>query len=134
MLQRSNADGGFWHCIAGALEYGESDETAAARELREETGFGSESLSARLHEYVYPIELAVAEHRSDYPAGTTQIEVVCFRADLGEALIPTLNDEHDSYHWCTFAEARRLFRWPTVADAFQRVVVEASSAGTESPL
>jgi 8-oxo-dGTP pyrophosphatase MutT (NUDIX family) len=124
MLRRSNADGGFWHCIAGALDQDEKDEDGAARELREETGFARETLSTRLYEYAYPIELAVPEHRSHYPSGTTEIEVACFRVDLGEQLLPTLNVEHDAYRWCGFDEVRKLFRWPTVAEAFQHVVRE----------
>jgi 8-oxo-dGTP pyrophosphatase MutT (NUDIX family) len=127
MLRRSKADGGFWHCVAGALDHDETDEDGAARELREETGFASETLSARLYEYAYPIGLAVPEHRSHYPAGATQIEVACFRVNLGEQLVPTLNAEHDAYRWCRFEEARQLFRWATVAEAFQHVIREIAA-------
>lgn len=73
-------------------------------------------------EYAYPVELAVPEHSLQYPSGTLQIEVACFRAGLSEPLVPTLNGEHDAYRWCTFDEARQLFRWPVVEVAFREVV------------
>jgi dihydroneopterin triphosphate diphosphatase len=38
LLLERRAPGGFWQSVTGSLEWGESAATAAARELREETG------------------------------------------------------------------------------------------------
>jgi dATP pyrophosphohydrolase len=95
VLLRCEADGGYWHTVAGGVEDGETYGEAAARELREEIGL--DAVPADLEtEYVYD----------------ETVVVHAFAVDVPDGWEPTLNAEHDDYRWCTREEAAALFRWP----------------------
>jgi 8-oxo-dGTP pyrophosphatase MutT (NUDIX family) len=94
VLHRSPENDAYWHGVAGGVEEGESFATAAARELREETGLVAE-----------PSPL---QHRFRYE----QIVVECFLADAPDGWEPELDWEHDDYRWCSADEAEALLYWP----------------------
>jgi 8-oxo-dGTP pyrophosphatase MutT (NUDIX family) len=94
VLLRCEADGGYWHTVAGGVEDGETYAQAATRELREEI-----ALEAR------PVDLETTYVYDD-------VEVRAFLVDVPGGWEPTLNEEHDEYRWCSPEEAAALFRWP----------------------
>jgi dATP pyrophosphohydrolase len=94
VLLRCEADGGYWHTVAGGVEDGETYAQAATRELREEI-----ALEAR------PVDLETTYVYDD-------VEVRAFLVDVPAGWEPTLNEEHDEYRWCSAAEAAALFHWP----------------------
>jgi 8-oxo-dGTP pyrophosphatase MutT (NUDIX family) len=112
LARRCAGLGGFWHSIAGGVEKGESDEEAALRELREETGLseGAE-LDPPRHSYSYPVLEEPPNRRVLYPPETESISVVCFRVDAPPGWEPILNWEHDESRWCSADEAVTLLRW-----------------------
>jgi 8-oxo-dGTP pyrophosphatase MutT (NUDIX family) len=117
VLHRSPRQGAYWHCVAGALEPGESFAEAAARELREETGL--DASPARLnHGYVYDIE---GREAHSVP-GTGRIQVECFLAEAPAGWEPSLDWEHDGYRWCRAHEAAVLLHWPEPRDVLQELV------------
>jgi len=93
VLLRCEADGGYWHTVAGGVEEGESYAQAAARELQEEIGLEAE-----------PLDLDTTYYYGD-------VEVHAFLVDVGAGWEPTLNEEHDEYRWCTPDGAAALFHW-----------------------
>jgi 8-oxo-dGTP pyrophosphatase MutT (NUDIX family) len=95
VLLRCEADGGYWHVVAGAVEAGETYGEAAARELREEIGLDAEPIDLE-RTYVYD----------------EAVEVRAFVVDVPDGWEPTLNDEHDDYRWCAPADAAALLHWP----------------------
>jgi 8-oxo-dGTP pyrophosphatase MutT (NUDIX family) len=53
-----------------------------------------------------------------FPAGTA-IEITCFEAEVPSGTEPVLNEEHDTYRWCSFAEADGLLRWEDTRNALR---------------
>jgi dATP pyrophosphohydrolase len=94
VLLRCEADGGYWHTVAGGVEDGETYAEAAERELREEIGLDAE-----------PVDLERTYWYDD-------VRVQAFLVDVDPGWEPRLNEEHDDYRWCTREEAAALFHWP----------------------
>jgi len=93
-VHRSPDQGGYWHCIAGGVEEGESAAAAAVRELREETGLTAPA---------EPIDAAF-----EYDG----VHVDCFLAEAPAGWEPQLDWEHDGYRWLAAGAAADLMRWP----------------------
>jgi dATP pyrophosphohydrolase len=94
VAHRSPQGGAYWHGIAGGVEVGETFAEAAARELREETGFDGEVVELG-EPFVY-----------------ADITVHTFIVDVPADWEPTLNFEHDDYRWCSRDDAVELLHWP----------------------
>lgn len=94
VLLRCEADGGYWHVVAGGVEPDETDAHAARRELREEIGLDAG-----------PVDLARTYVYDD-------VEVHAFLVDVPDGWEPTLNDEHDEYRWCSPPDAAARLHWP----------------------
>jgi 8-oxo-dGTP pyrophosphatase MutT (NUDIX family) len=114
VLHRSPQQGAYWHCVAGALEQGESYAEAAARELREETGLDSSLLDLGL-----PYDYVLEEWEPRYAPGAAQIHVECFLAEAPAGWEPALDWEHDAYRWCRADDACTLLYWPEPREVLQ---------------
>lgn len=123
LLRRAPSQGGFWHCIAGGVERGESDEQAARRELDEETGIRPATFT-KVHHYSYSIEEAINEdHRARFDPNATAIAVSCFRADADGLVNPHLDLAHDAFAWFDVDGALRLLHWPEVRRAARKALM-----------
>ncbi|HWH05051.1 MAG TPA: NUDIX domain-containing protein [Gaiellaceae bacterium] len=105
VLLRSHEGGGYWHCVAGGVEDGESDLAAAHRELQEETGLDAAALQP-VGSYVYE------------PYG---ISCSCYVAVVDPLWEPTLDHEHVEYRWCARDDACALLYWPEPRELLERV-------------
>lgn len=122
MLRRVPERGGFWQGVSGAPLPGETDADAAAREVREETGFDvTGSLFSLGIEYRHGLDPARADQwRELFGPGVRSVSVTAFAAEIPDRA-PVLDPaEHDRYAWCSFAAARELLDWPIEADARAR--------------
>ena len=117
VLRRSEKQGGYWHCVAGALEAGETYSEAAARELLEETGLAAAPVDLG-RSYDYDIE----GWEAHYTPGAERVHVECFLADAPADWEPELDWEHDAYRRCGPDEAAALFYWPEPREALQELV------------
>jgi ADP-ribose pyrophosphatase YjhB (NUDIX family) len=106
ILRRSERQGGYWHCVAGAVEEGETYAEAAVRELREETG-----LAARFRPLAGALDgvpaglLGYEEH----PAGTKGLHMnFVFVAEVAADAEVTPNEEFDAWRWVNRAELGAL--------------------------
>jgi 8-oxo-dGTP pyrophosphatase MutT (NUDIX family) len=117
ILRRSERQGGYWHCVAGAVEEGETYAEAAVRELREETGLDAELVDLRR-----PYDYALEEWEPRYERGADSIHVECFLAEAPAGWEPSLDWEHDEYRWCGVDEAATLLFWPEPREVLQELV------------
>ena len=118
LLERVHPQG-FWQSVTGSLRPGENPLMAARRELREETGFGSDIPLYDLHERRrFPI---VPPWSARYAPGTRYNLEHWFLAYLPTRRIPRLNPaEHGRWRWVSNARARELvFSWSN-RDALER--------------
>jgi dihydroneopterin triphosphate diphosphatase len=100
---------GAWEGVHGRIEEGESPETAAVREVSEETGLGIDRL---YNVSCQPFYL----HRLQ----TVQVAVV-FAAFVGGRTPPVLGDEHDAAEWLPYEQAIARVIWPRSRHALRDI-------------
>ncbi|HEY1316467.1 MAG TPA: NUDIX domain-containing protein [Gaiella sp.] len=119
VLLRSAEKLGYWHLVAGGVEWGEEPAAAAARELEEETGLVADprplgdSLSYDLAGDPEPV-------RARFPAGTERITVWPFVAGAPAGWEPALDEEHVAARWLERDAAIALLRYPEPREAIRR--------------
>jgi 8-oxo-dGTP pyrophosphatase MutT (NUDIX family) len=106
-----------WETVAGRMEAGERPDTAALRELHEETGLVPDRLYSIT---VQPFWL----HRTD----TVQLAVV-FAAFVAEPGAVTLGPEHQAYEWLPVDAARARFAWPRERATLDQIVQLLGTGG-----
>ncbi len=97
---------GFWQSVTGSLEWGETADACARRELIEETGITQGVLVNLQWTQVYEILPAFGKK---YAPGVTRNLEHAFALKLQERVPVTLSDgEHVQYRWLPAAQAIAL--------------------------
>jgi 8-oxo-dGTP pyrophosphatase MutT (NUDIX family) len=119
VVLRSPEKLGYWHLVAGGVEWGELPAAAAARELAEETGLVAEPapLDAPLS---YDLSGDPESVRARFPAGTERITVWPFVADAPRGWEPLLDEEHVEHRWLAAGDAIALLHYPEPREALRR--------------
>jgi dATP pyrophosphohydrolase len=118
LLKRASQDHlypGIWQWVTGKTLEGERSVDAALRELREETGLSPERFWIVPHVALFYESVHDQVHLS--PLFAVQVE---------HGVDPVLSQEHESFRWHGYAEARRLLIWPGQReglDLVQRFIV-----------
>jgi 8-oxo-dGTP pyrophosphatase MutT (NUDIX family) len=120
VVRRSEARGGYWHSIAGGVDWDESADDAARRELLEETGLDA-PVRPLGYRFVYSLADEPDEVRARFAPTVTQVEAESFVAEAPAGWEPTLDDEHVEYRWCSVDEAEQLLFWPEPREAVRRL-------------
>ena len=111
VLLRSPEKLGYWHLIAGGVEWGEEPNDAATRELEEET-----RLRAAVQELPGPLGYSLAGDpeivQARFAPGTDRVTVWPFLAEVEAGWEPTLDEEHVDHRWLPAAEAIALLEYP----------------------
>ncbi len=109
MMLRTPQTGRWWQSVTGMLEAGEEPETAAHRELSEETALtaiGFRNLDLRHSFWVDP---TVVHFPDPEPRFNTE---TCFALEVDPRQPVVLHpEEHTEYRWCGFEEAHALMKW-----------------------
>jgi 8-oxo-dGTP pyrophosphatase MutT (NUDIX family) len=127
VVKRSPEREGYWHLVAGALEWGEDAATAAARELQEETELEAAVTDLGRH-YVYSLAAESPDVRARFAEGVTEIGVAAFVAEAPPGWDPTLDDEHVGFRWCSVAEAIALLQYAEPRDAVELAARQLGTA------
>ena len=94
---------GFWQSVTGTLEWGETADAAARRELVEETGIIQGRLCNLQWTQVYEI---LPSFGKKYAPGVTRNLEHAFALKLPERVPVTLSEsEHGRYRWLSAADA-----------------------------
>jgi 8-oxo-dGTP pyrophosphatase MutT (NUDIX family) len=127
VLLRSPERQGYWHVVAGALDEGEDAESAARRELLEETGLEAD-VSTLGRVYLYALADEPPEVRERFEPGVTEVEVTAFAAEAPPGWEPVLDEEHVEHRWCSEEDALALLRYPEPHDAVRRAARSLAGA------
>ena len=134
VLLRSPEKLGYWHLVAGGVEWGETPAAAAVRELAEETGLVAQP-AALDDPLFYELAGDPESVRERFPEGTERITVWPFVADaprleqaLGNLLVadappgwePMLDEEHVDHRWLDADGAVALLHYPEPREAQRR--------------
>ena len=112
---------GFWQSVTGSLEFDETPQQAAIREVFEETGLDAKQYD--LQDWQSSNTYEIYPHwRHRYAPGVNENVEHLFALELPEKLAITLApDEHIQYEWVDWREAaKRVFSWTNV-DALKRL-------------
>jgi 8-oxo-dGTP pyrophosphatase MutT (NUDIX family) len=119
VVLRSPEKLGYWHLVAGGVEWGEDPAAAAGRELVEETGLVA--VPAPLGEALdYDLAGDPESVRERFPPGTARIVVWPYVADAPAGWDPVLDAEHVDHRWLPAEEAVALLRYPEPREAVRR--------------
>lgn len=116
VLERSPDRHGYWHLVAGALDPDERAESAARRELQEETGLDVPVSDLALR-YVYSLDDEPADVRARFSDDVSEVVVTAYLAEAPSSWEPRLDEEHVDHRWCSAAVAVALLRYPEPKDA-----------------
>lgn len=119
LMERINPTG-FWQSVTGSLEWDESADQAAVRELFEETGLRDSALTNCHMENSFPI---LPEWRHRYHPDVAENREYVFALRLSAPCNIRLNpNEHNKYEWLDVREAmQRCSSW-TNRQAIEQIV------------
>ena len=124
VLLRSPEKLGYWHLVAGGVEWGETADSAAARELAEETGLLAPAPAPLDGPLDYDLSADPESVRERFPAGTERIVVWAYVAEAPPRWEPTLDAEHVDHRWLTADAAVELLHYPEPREAVRRAAAK----------
>lgn len=114
---------GYWQSVTGSLEWAESAEACAKRELLEETGIVATPLNTGMVNHFKIMPEFKREGRDAYAPGVNENIEYVFSVQLNQAISPVLSiSEHTRYAWLDAETAKAWCFSSTNAQAIARIV------------
>ncbi len=121
MLRTIPKRGEFWQCVTGKIEEGESDEEAALRELKEETGIDRGSIlrvNRDIHSFTFQ------KNGKSFSESVLAVQV---KHGVKVDLSHNVYDEHTAYEWVSADEAINRSVYADQKDSITRFLKSYSS-------
>jgi 8-oxo-dGTP pyrophosphatase MutT (NUDIX family) len=118
VLLRSPEKLGYWHLVAGGVDWGEEPAAAAVRELAEETTLEA-SVTPLEGPLGYDLTGDPESVRARFAPGTQRVTVWLYLVDAPPGWEPTLEAEHVDHRWLPATEAVALLEYPEPQQAIR---------------
>ena len=107
VLHRADADQ--WQFVAGGGEDSETPAEAAAREVLEETGVKTDTLTKLVSMAYVPADVISERHRKHWPRDTFVLPEYHFAFECASDI--ELSDEHLACKWLSYRDAMACLTW-----------------------
>jgi len=123
LLERCQPSG-YWQSVTGSLEWGETPQACARRELQEETGLGLEPVDTGLVNNFKIMPEFHRQGRDSYAPGVEENIEHVFAVQLAAEIEPVLSPaEHTRFAWLDAKTASHWCFSYTNAEAIERIVL-----------
>lgn len=120
VLHRTKEKGGYWQNVTGSVEKGETDISAAKREVKEETTISEDSIIKIYDLFTFTFQEPGKEKKEE------KVYAFLVKLDVDIDLSKNVYTEHTEYEWADADAAVRLIKWESNKKAISETIKKIS--------